>query len=141
MPAGSSNSGLYVLILRLKRRARIRIGALGTHTLEPGYYLYVGSARRNLQQRLSRHMAKKKTVRWHIDHLTVLPAVDRMSAVSVRQGASECSLNRRIGMLPDMTTSIPGFGASDCASGCPAHLWYSKTAAVNRSLAAVLGVV
>ena len=36
-----------------------------------GVYFYVGTAQRNLSARLGRHSRKEKTLRWHIDYLSV----------------------------------------------------------------------
>jgi sugar fermentation stimulation protein A len=48
------NSGAYRLFLQLDAPARIRVRALGERVLHPGRYVYVGSARRNLSQRIPR---------------------------------------------------------------------------------------
>ena len=38
--------------------------------MEKGLYLYVGSAKKGLEQRLARHMKKRKNRFWHIDYIT-----------------------------------------------------------------------
>jgi hypothetical protein len=59
--------GIYALVLRLTGgRARLRVGALGVLSFEPGYYCYVGSARRGLKARLQRHLRRsRKKKHWH----------------------------------------------------------------------------
>ncbi|GFP26227.1 sugar fermentation stimulation protein A, partial [Candidatus Hakubella thermalkaliphila] len=47
--------GSYIIILNLKNTQKLSIGELGEITLEKGYYLYVGSARKNLTRRVQRH--------------------------------------------------------------------------------------
>ena len=70
---GKPNSGLYVLVIELVEHARIRVGALADLDLEPGWYVYTGSARRNLRQRVERHRRPKNRIRWHIDYQTSHP--------------------------------------------------------------------
>ena len=66
------NRGLYLFLVRLHETARVKIGALGQHRLDAGWYVYTGHARRNLVQRVQRHFKPRKRVRWHIDRLVEL---------------------------------------------------------------------
>jgi Uri superfamily endonuclease len=115
-----------VLQVKLKNRTILKIGALGEHELEPGRYLYVGSARRGIEARVARHerLARTKTGRthWHIDYLLTHPQC-RLTRVEVLPGAEECAVSQRIARRGGATAPIPGFGASDCRSECPAHLY------------------
>jgi len=43
----------------------------GRARFRQGVYFYVGTAQRNLSARLGRHSRKEKTLRWHIDYLSV----------------------------------------------------------------------
>ena len=111
--------GTYVLLLDLPFSSDIETGSLGVLHFEPGRYCYVGSAMGGLDQRLSRHLRREKTIRWHIDRLTV--AADRAEAwESYPDPIPECVLARtavECGMLP----VHPGFGCSDCR--CTTHLF------------------
>jgi Uri superfamily endonuclease len=108
----------YQLLIHLDDCCCIQVGALGQFTFEAGYYLYSGSAKRNLQARLARHCRKNKPLRWHIDYLTS-QAKAKVIETNTFSG-DECQLNQ------DCTGSViaPGFGASDCNNGCGAHLKY-----------------
>lgn len=122
----STNSGVYLLLLRLEQRKVVRIGALETAALEPGWYVYAGSARRNLRQRVTRHMTKGKICRWHIDYLTNLSATRSLGALLwIGDAKTECDLNQQVCALPKVIAPVVGFGASDCRNGCRAHLWFS----------------
>lgn len=106
----------YQLVIEVTRRIRVAIGSLGTFPLPPGRYVYTGSARRNLDARIARHLRRTKTLRWHIDYLLNAPGV-RVVDVH-RFGAPECVVNRRTaGRIV-----VPRFGASDCRAGCGSHL-------------------
>ena len=59
----------YLLIMQGNLVCPLQVGALGEVSLEPGWYLYVGSARRHLEARLRRHLRPEKRRRWHIDYL------------------------------------------------------------------------
>jgi sugar fermentation stimulation protein A len=131
------NRGLYLFLVRLREAARVKIGALGQHRLDAGWYVYTGHARRNLVQRVQRHFKPRKRVRWHIDRLVELPVAEPLGAVVLgtrdHPDWDECSLNRKIGVALDASAPVPGFGAGDCSGRCPAHLWY-----VNRPLSLLL---
>ncbi|RLB63576.1 MAG: DNA/RNA nuclease SfsA, partial [Deltaproteobacteria bacterium] len=60
----AQDGGAYLLLLRLTRAHSVRIGKLGTRRFDAGYYLYVGSAMRNLTARINRHLRKTKTHHW-----------------------------------------------------------------------------
>jgi Uri superfamily endonuclease len=108
----------YQLSIRVARAARIRIGCLGEFSFPAGRYVYTGSARRNLEARIARHLRSEKKMRWHIDWLLSAPGVE---VVAVRRSTlGECTLNRRAGGQ----VLVAGFGASDCRAGCGSHLRY-----------------
>lgn len=111
--------GTYVLVFVLPKPFDGSIGALGLQHLEPGHYAYVGSARGGLDQRLSRHFLSQKTMRWHIDRLTV--HAQQLKAYEFRDGKiSECELAYRL-MNNDAVPMLKGFGCSDCR--CSTHLF------------------
>ena len=106
----------YQLFIRLATPQRIAIGQLGCFDFPAGCYVYTGSARRNFEARIARHLRKEKTLRWHIDYLLAAPGIQ---VERVRRSAlPECELNRRAGGQ----LAIPGFGASDCRAACGSHL-------------------
>ncbi len=123
------DGGLYVFLMRLREFQQLEIGALGEHAFPPGWYLYVGSARRGLAKRVERHWSLKKAVRWHIDYLSTAVGSEPVGAVIIptSAGLTECEVNQKIGLMDGNQTLVSGFGASDCRAGCPAHLWYSRT--------------
>lgn len=133
------NSGLYVLLISLEADCTLTVGALGEFRLFRGQYLYCGSARSNLRQRVARHLSSWKVLRWHIDHLTsAAPAVAEGALFLDGQGLSECALNRVVSGLPGAHAPVPRFGASDCRSGCAAHLWHTTSRYTLESLQEIL---
>jgi Uri superfamily endonuclease len=106
----------YQLLISLRRDVRVRVGSLGRLVFPKGRYLYTGSARRNLASRIARHLSRDKRLHWHIDYLLARPEA-RVTAVLTYR-ASECRVNQR----SQGRTAAAGFGASDCRSGCGAHL-------------------
>lgn len=127
------DSGLYVLLLHLTSSQRISIGALGEHHFKRGWYLYTGSARRNLRRRVARHLSSEKALRWHIDYLTT--ATVPVGALLVfDEELHECELNQMVGAEFQLMTPMSRFGASDCHKGCPAHLWYSPKSISPKKL-------
>jgi len=119
------DAGLYLLILRVLMPLSVNVGALGRIGFVPGYYAYCGSARRNLSNRLSRHMARNKRLHWHIDYLTSKREVCVESArIFALDELTECALNSRVRNLSG-TEPVRGFGCSDCT--CVTHLTYLGT--------------
>jgi len=110
--------GAYALWLRLAAPLSATAGR-GSAILQPGDYLYCGSANGpgGLRARLARHVRKEKRAHWHVDQLT--GAGDVLGAFIV-EGGSECALNAA---LSDFPAPLPGFGSSDCPR-CVSHLRY-----------------
>lgn len=115
----ASLKGIYVLIIHVKKKLHIKIGALGTANLEEGKYAYVGSAQKNLEHRVRRHLRKDKRKFWHIDYLL---ANDAAEVVGVRyksgDKAEECKVAQ---LIAKQGKAVEGFGASDCH--CISHLF------------------
>lgn len=115
----SVRKGTYVLFVTLDRETNVTVGAKGPHVFPPGTYCYVGSAMAGLDQRLKRHLAHEKKIKWHIDCLTTV--CDRSEAwESYPDSVPECELGHiaeQCGAIPEMA----GFGCSDC--GCATHLF------------------
>lgn len=108
----------YQLEIVLAAPVRLWVGGLGEFDFSAGRYVYTGSARRNLEARIARHLRREKTLRWHIDYL--LGAPESAVVGVMRLDGAECALNRAVtGALV-----APGFGASDCRAGCGSHLKY-----------------
>lgn len=108
----------YQLLIEIARPVRVRIGRLGKFAFPAGRYIYSGSARRNFEARIARHLRTEKTLRWHIDYLLAAPFV-RIAGVR-RYVECECAINR----ATPGAVLIDGFGASDCRAGCGSHLKY-----------------
>lgn len=113
-----SMPGSYLVWLYMKHGAHL-IRPTKT-VLSPGWYVYAGSAKGpgGLRPRLSRHLAKDKTIRWHIDQLTTKD-IRRYGWAWI--DACECSLISQLQDLPSFHHVVRGFGSSDC-SQCQSHL-------------------
>lgn len=115
----STAKGVYILWLYLPQTTSITIGRLGTFTFKSGIYAYVGSAQRNLYQRVARHARLEKKLHWHIDYFRAeaefLGAVIALDQPKV----GECHLARELLRIPGTYFPVPGLGSSDC--NCGAH--------------------
>jgi|GEM_PF-712377 len=120
--------GTYLLVLACRHARCVQIGRLGRVRLEPGYYLYVGSALGpgGLRPRVRHHWRKAAQPHWHCDYLrrACVPV-----AVWFLTGPRrlEHAWARRLAQLPPVTVPLRGFGASDCT--CAAHLFFVRTSA------------
>jgi len=116
-----SDQGCYLLILTIEAPNEVTIGALGHMKVRPGYYIYVGSARRHLSSRLAHHQRISRRPFWHIDYLR--PAASTVLPIPIRT-----TLNWEHELAQDLATiaspAMPRFGASDCT--CPTHLFFME---------------
>ena len=119
--------GTYALILRSRRFSELTVGALGKVKLQPGFYIYVGSAQGagGIRSRVSRHLKASKKLHWHIDYLRRnMPIITVWYAKTA--SVQEHQWARTMGGGSLATAAIQGFGASDCR--CESHLFFCKTA-------------
>ncbi len=126
MGAPKAAAGTYILILCSARARTLEVGRLGRFPLQPGYYLYVGSAfgPGGVAARCGHHMRISARPRWHIDYLR---AVCRLEQIWYTHDAvrREHEWAGRLASMPGMEAPLPGFGASDC--GCATHLFFCRT--------------
>jgi Uri superfamily endonuclease len=116
--------GTYALVLACASARRVRIGRLGLLHLQPGYYVYIGSAfgTGGLRARISHHEHIAQRPRWHVDYLRRRA---RLEVVWYIAGARcEHEWAACIGIMPGAATPMLGFGSSDC--DCAAHLFWFK---------------
>jgi Uri superfamily endonuclease len=117
--------GAYAMAIELADTLAVTLSGRLPIVLPAGRYLYCGSAKGpgGLKARLSRHMRRGKSVRWHVDQLTEQGLV--IGGWIFPEG-DECRLVQMCSHLP---MPIAGFGTSDCAI-CRSHLlqWPNRTA-------------
>jgi len=115
--------GTYVLRLFVSHPQTLVIGRLGQQRLPVGHYFYVGSARGagGLRARVGRHVRGDGSPHWHIDYLRAASAVGNV-LYTVTDIPLECVWSQALAQLPQAFIPILHFGASDCRSGCEAHL-------------------
>jgi Uri superfamily endonuclease len=118
--------GAYLLYIKVKRLLKLDVGALGSVSFPVGKYVYVGSAHCGIETRIARHRrlaeGKAGKLHWHIDYLLVNRHVQWLGEEAFEDGA-ECIISKRIADKKGVAVPVPGFGASDCPSGCRAHLY------------------
>ncbi|QQO09319.1 DNA/RNA nuclease SfsA [Breznakiella homolactica] len=127
--------GNYFIALEIPEKTSIPVGALGILEFEKGWYVYAGSAQKNLSRRIARHLRKvRKQKHWHLDYLT--PEAKTIKAFPVCSYRNlECVMAeelRRLGGIP-----VSGFGCSDCR--CGSHLYrFSAPPLSNRGFVDML---
>lgn len=116
--------GTYALVLSLESERKIAVGKLGRFIFPAGYYIYVGSARGGISQRVQRHLrgggeGSGKKLRWHIDYL-----IQQAKVIEVwyTEDSQECLWASTASEMNQGQILISGFGSSDCR--CPSHLIY-----------------
>ncbi len=111
--------GVYVLLVNLKKPAKIKVGRLGEISFNSGHYIYVGSAQNSLRKRLERHRSRSKKLFWHIDYFLDNPNSE-IEGIFVKEApkAMECEMAR---FISKKVTGVPKFGSSDCK--CDSHFF------------------
>lgn len=114
----AEDRGSYIVVLKLPQKSILTIGRLGEVAFNKGYYLYIGSARKNLTKRIQRHRSLRKRLFWHIDWLRAV--AEFQFALPIRASDHlECNIAQMVKGIADWDT--PGFGSSDCS--CHSHLF------------------
>ncbi len=132
------NSGAYFLIMSLSKDVGMKIGKLGFFNFPKGYYVYVGSAMKNLKQRVSRHFRDEKKLKWHIDYFLenasllralVYPSRKRLESKIAKIFEEEVKEGRA-------NIIVKKFGSTDTKDS--AHLFYFPSEnALRKSLRVV----
>lgn len=111
--------GVYVLWLYLPEAMTIKIGKLGSIDFTSGVYAYVGSAQRNLHQRVARHARLEKKLHWHIDYFRHEAQFLGSVLFLAEPKDKECWLVKELLKIPGSFYPSLGFGSSDC--NCSSH--------------------
>ncbi len=115
--------GTYALVLRCTTERTIRVGKLGKVRLQPGYYVYVGSALGpgGLRARIAHHLRRAEHPHWHIDYIREHVRLEQLwySNGLVRL---EHRWAQALIAAPGASAPFSRFGASDC--NCTSHLYF-----------------
>jgi len=106
------NKGSYFLLIELKKGTVINYGC-NSGFFKQGMYIYIGSAMKNLKQRVDRHLSYKNSSykkHWHIDNLLeVGDIVTTMVIPNENRMEEEFSY-----MVSQLCIPVKDFGATDC---------------------------
>lgn len=108
---------LYLILFRADREVITNVGSLGNVVLTPGYYVYAGSAKKNMTARLKRHRKREKRSRWHIDYLR--PHLTWQGSFRLYDQEGECALVKALCSFTGAAAVHNRLGSSDCR--CKAH--------------------
>jgi len=112
-------NGVYVLLIWVKRKRKVRVGKLGPLQFGRGLYFYVGRAMGGLEARVERHFRKRKRNFWHIDYLLEKSKILGIIYLLTSYSERECRIASN---LRKTFESIENFGSSDCK--CRSHLFF-----------------
>jgi Uri superfamily endonuclease len=121
-----SLSGTYLLEIYAEEDFSIKAKKFEGVNFPKGYYYYSGSAQKNYESRLLRHIRFEKTVYWHIDHLTTIHT-NRITKIFLFENApreTECKVVQDLIKHFNLDEQFTGFGNGDCKT-CGTHLLYS----------------
>ena len=123
----------YQLFINVTKEINLKVGKLGKFIFPVGNYVYTGSAKKNIDKRIKRHLSMKKNLHWHIDYLLNNDAVQIIG--TKKSQMTECNLNKKT----KGTIIIDGFGSSDCNLSCKSHLKFKENYALAELSANALG--
>ncbi len=111
--------GAYILWITLAESTALP-PRFGDTVLQPGHYLYLGSAHGpgGIRARCARHLKRDKTRHWHVDWLTTRAETTRAFAAP---HGSECNLTVSLSKAFNLKAPVKGLGSSDCTH-CHAHV-------------------
>ncbi|MGG6431797.1 GIY-YIG nuclease family protein [Anoxybacillus sp. D401a] len=113
---------VYAIFFTIDRNTIVEVGKLGTFLFPKGNYIYVGSAKRNIQSRIQRHIQVEKRKRWHIDYIRPYGEITHVQTYSSE--LNECARAQQLFQQYNGQWIVKKFGSSDCR--CPSHLIYYK---------------
>jgi sugar fermentation stimulation protein A len=122
-------SGSYAMVIRNDRNQTIKVGRLGEIPFKKGYYLYIGSALRSVENRVKRHGKTIKSSFWHIDFIVPGPMKIEKIYIIRRRDRIESKLVKA--MMGISEGVIRHFGATD--SDQESHLLYFADTPVRKS--------
>jgi len=117
--------GTYALILNSSNHANILVGKIGEIKLQPGFYMYIGSAfgSGGLRARIKHHKRITQKQHWHIDYLRSFINLKNVWFTYDSQHR-EHQWAQLLKESPAGFVPLRGFGASDC--NCESHLFFFK---------------
>jgi len=106
------NKGSYLLFIELPEDIVVTIAGK-TCNIQNGLYTYIGSAMKNLKQRINRHLSFHEgnyKKHWHVDQLLEKgKVISTLALPSIDRTEEELSM-----FLSSFYQTISGFGATDC---------------------------
>ena len=127
----TAQPGTYALVLECRKTDPLRVGKLGRLELQPGFYVYVGSAfgPGGLAARIQHHRRIAPRPHWHIDYLRAACELIEVWYTKAK-GDHEHSGAKVVGRMPGAVVPMTGFGSSDCA--CQTHLfWFNEAPSIQ----------
>jgi len=119
-----SEKGNYLLTFQVEQSFACQIGKLGVAQFSAGTYHYSGSAQGGggIAARVKYHLKHHAHPHWHLDFLR--PYI-RFTACHwlISPPGWECRWMQCLQNEPNVHVPLPRFGASDCQTGCKAHLF------------------
>ncbi|MCP4216389.1 MAG: DUF123 domain-containing protein [bacterium] len=112
--------GTYLIVFHNAEPFEKTIGSLGKRHFKEGYYVYVGSAMKGMENRLKRHLRKTKKTHWHLDYIS--PSNMKAEKVFPIRWPDRLEESLAAKLTAICTETVPGFGASD--SSAESHLFY-----------------
>jgi Uri superfamily endonuclease len=133
----SDEPGTYALVLASNAARTIQIGKRGELAVEPGFYVYVGSAAGpgGLRARVARHLRESKRIHWHIDFLRMFATIHEVW-YTTRVNRTEHRWATALAKMRWASVPLRGFGSSDCR--CQAHLVYFPSLPAVRDFQRIL---
>ncbi|MBX3053585.1 MAG: GIY-YIG nuclease family protein [Caldilineaceae bacterium] len=119
----SSSPGTYALILESQTSQVVQIGRWSAIEIQPGYYVYIGSAfgPGGVRARVARHFRLEKSDHWHIDYLRRYLSPLGVWVCHSPARLEHCWAGRL--SVAEGYAPLPGFGCSDCR--CHSHLFHA----------------
>ncbi|GAB4180871.1 MAG: hypothetical protein Kow00108_17480 [Calditrichia bacterium] len=118
-----NDKGTFQIFFELTDNFNQAIGALGFFVLPAGFYVYTGRSNQNLLKRIDRLVSDKKTIRFHLDYLSIHPFFKPKRILIYENFFDPCLINEVTAKLTGGHPFVPGFGIQS-DDRCYSHLLF-----------------
>ena len=123
----SITKGIYILEIYATNEFRTSIKKFKNIIFPQGYYYYVGSAQKGYTARIKRHLAAKKKIHWHIDHVTSVKSNKITNIYCIENAGRDVEIKLADQLMTKLNCHVIAekFGSSDSPESLT-HLVYRQ---------------
>lgn len=115
--------GSFQIYFSLKNNVSVAIGSIGYYVLPEGHYVFNGKSNRQLLPTIRRLISPRKTIRMHMDYLSILDEFQADNILIFPEIYDPCMLQNIVIRFSRGHEFVPRFGIQS-DDRCESHLVY-----------------